>query len=255
MKIGYIQTNPDFLKKKDNLKEINILLDGISADLLVLPEFFNTGYAFENIEEIQSVAEKIPDGETTEFLIELAKGKNIYIAGGLPEIEGEKYYNSSVLVGPEGYIGKYRKVHLYYKEKLFFERGNLGYPTFDIYVDKEKIRVGMLICFDWFFPEAMRTLALAGADIILHSTNLVMPYYQDASKVRALENRVFIILANRYGNERDYHFTGRSQIVNYRGEVLISSDEYVTDVKIVDINPQMARDKNLNGLNNIFSDI
>ncbi|MCD6579553.1 acyltransferase [bacterium] len=251
MKVGYFQFNPKFLDIDHNLNKIEDMISGSDTELLVLPEFFNSGYAFNSIDEVKSAAESIPNGRTTDFLINIAKKENMYITAGLPETDNDQYYNSSVLVGPKGYIGKYRKVHLFYKEKLFFKRGNLGYPIFNI----EDVKVGMLICFDWFFPEAMRALALNGAQIILHPTNLVMSYYQEASKVRALENRVFIVLSNRFGDEGDYHFTGRSQIVDPQGKILINSGENIEEIRSIEIDPKLACNKKLNEFNDLFMDI
>ncbi len=255
MKIGYVQFNPNLLKIEENLKRVESLLKNIDADLIVLPELFNTGYTFKSMNEVKNVSEKIPGGRTTQFLIGIAKKHNIFISGGISEIDGDDLYNSSAFVGPNGYIGKYRKVHLYYKEKLFFKRGNLGYPIYEI----KGVKVGMLICFDWIFPEAMRSLARNGAQIILHSTNLVLPFYQMASRVRALENRVFIIISNRYGKEingiEKNSFTGGSQIVDPAGIVLISSPKIGDEVKVIDINPDNAKNKDINEFNNLMEDI
>jgi predicted amidohydrolase len=115
----------------------------------------------------------------------------------------------------------------------------------------------MLICFDWIFPETMRTLALKGAQVILHAANLVMPYCPDAMVTRALENRVFIVTADRIGEEKrngkEYKFVGKSQIVAPNGEVLIRAEDEEC-VKIVDIDPVIALDKKVNDFNDLFAD-
>jgi predicted amidohydrolase len=118
--------------------------------------------------------------------------------------------------------------------------------------------IGVMICFDWLFPESMRSLALLGADLIAHCTNLVLPYCQDAMKIRCLENRVFAVTANRIGTEArgddEFSFTGKSQITDIKGKVLSSApkDEIAADVVEIDI--QRARKKKLNQFNDIVKD-
>ncbi|HDS09420.1 MAG TPA: acyltransferase [Firmicutes bacterium] len=252
MKIGYIQFNPVFGEVDRNLDFVKTTLRNADADLIVLPELFNSGYTFTDINEVRKLSEEIPNGKTTQDLITIAKEKNIYIAGGIPEKFENCYFNSSVLVGPNGFIGKYRKSHLFFEENLWFQTGETGFEVFNI----NGINVGMLICFDWIFPEAMRTLALKGADIILHMTNLVLPFYQISATTRAVENRVFIILSNRYGTEkrngREFHFTGQSEIVSPKGEILVQSLAEEDDMKIIDINPEEARKKSINEYNDLF---
>ncbi|MDD3627203.1 MAG: acyltransferase [bacterium] len=252
MKIGYVQFNPEFGNVEGNLNHVKDALEEIDADLIVLPELFNTGYTFTDIKEVHELSEDIPNGRTTKFLSELAKKHNLFIAGGLAEVSEGRLFNSAVLVGPDGYIGKYRKSHLFFEENLWFEPGETGFQIFNI----NGVNVGMLICFDWIFPEAMRTLALKGADLILHMTNLVLPFYQISATTRAVENKVFIILSNRYGTEkrngREFRFTGQSEIVSPKGEILVQSLAEEDDVKIIEINPEEARKKSINEYNDLF---
>lgn len=254
IKVGYIQFNPKFGKIKKNVQFIIDKLKNVNADLIILPELFNTGYNFINKNEVRKLSEPIPDGYTTSEIIKLAKKNKTYIVGGIAEIENGELYNSAFLVGPEGYIGKYRKIHLFYREKIFFESGNLGLNVF-----KTKIgNIGILICFDWIFPEAMRTLALKGSQIIAHPTNLVLPFYQKAAITRALENRVFIILSNRFGREFrggfEFKFTGQSEVISPKGEVLVKSIKNKVDIKTVTIDPSIADNKNITEVNNLFLD-
>ena len=163
-------------------------------------------------------------------------------------------YNSSALVGPRGFIGIYRKVHLYYREKLLFAPGDLGFPVFKLPFGN----VGMMICFDWIFPESARMLALAGAEIILHPSNLVLPHCPDAMITRALENRVFTVTANRIGTEDrggiKLSFIGKSEIVSPKGKVLSRLLTKKTGVAAADIDLSAARDKNVNEYNHVFED-
>ncbi len=256
MKVGFVQMEPKLLDLNANLSKAEKLIGEAAkqgAKLIVLPELFDTGYNFETKEEVEEIAQQIPDGETTQFLVEQAREHEVFtVAGTAEKDERGKLYNSAVIVGPIGwgYIGKYRKIHLFYREKLFFEPGNLGFHVFNIGIAK----VGIMICFDWFFPESMRTLALKGADIVAHPANLVLPYAPRAMPIRSLENRVFSITANRIGEERGLKFIGMSQINSPKAEILLRASEDKEEVGIVEINVEDARNKKLNEFNDIFKD-
>ncbi|WP_457741691.1 nitrilase [Thermococcus sp.] len=254
MKVAYAQMEPLLLEPEKNYSGAERLVKEAAekgAKLVVLPELFDTGYNFENKEEVESVAGQIPDGPTTEFLIELARSLDVFIVAGTAEKdERGGLYNSAVMVGPRGYIGKYRKIHLFYREKLFFQPGNLGFHVFNIGIAK----VGVMICFDWFFPESARTLALKGAEIIAHPSNLVMPYAPRAMPIRALENRVYTITANRIGEERGLRFIGKSTIASPKAEVLAMGSEDSEEVGVVEINLEVAREKRINEMNDVFKD-
>jgi len=255
MKAGFYQFNPAFGKKEENLKKVLSAITDTDADLLVLPEFFATGYQFVSQEEVSELSEPIPNGDTTERLSELSRQKGIYLVAGLPERDGDRFFNSAVLSGPDGFMGVYRKTHLFFEEKLYFIPGDTGFKVWDTKVG----RIGIMICFDWFFPEAMRALALMGADIITHPSNLVLPYCPAAMPVRCLENRVFAVTANRVGEEnrkagQSLRFIGQSQITSPEGKIVIRAPENDEAILIAEINPEIARNKNLNPLNNIFDD-
>ncbi len=116
-----------------------------------------------------------------------------------------------------------------------------------------------MICFDWLFPESMRTLALKGAEVIAHPSNLVLPYCPDAMPVRCLENRVYSVTANRTGaemrkNESQLAFIGKSEIVTPGGEILARAGESEEVVMVADIDPAGSRDKKINPFNDIFKD-
>ncbi|MFA4647135.1 nitrilase [Pyrococcus kukulkanii] len=253
VKVGFVQMNPELLSLDKNYSKAEKLIreaKKLGAQLVVLPELFDTGYNFETREEVFEVAQPIPEGETTSFLMDVAWDLEIYIIAGTAEKDGRNLYNSAVVVGPRGYLGKYRKVHLFYREKYFFEPGNLGFRVFDLGF----LKVGVMICFDWFFPESARTLALKGADVIAHPANLVMPYAPRAMPIRALENRVYTITADRVGEERGLKFIGKSLIASPRAEILAMASETEEEVGVVDIDLSIARNKRLNELNDIFKD-
>ena len=115
----------------------------------------------------------------------------------------------------------------------------------------------MLICWDWIYPEAMRTLALKGAQVILHSANLVTPYCPDAMKTRAIENRVFVVTADRAGDEirsdKNFHFIGKSQVVAPNGDILVRVNEE-TCTRHVEIEPEDSLNKRMNIHNDLFLD-
>jgi predicted amidohydrolase len=255
MKAGFFQFAPVFGKKDENIKKVLSVPKETDADLVVLPEFFATGYQFVSEDEVAELSEQIPNGYTTEFLSEISHQRGFYIVAGLPERDGDRFFNSAIFTGPEGFIGAYRKTHLFFEEKLFFNPGDTGFKVWDTEIG----RIGIMICFDWFFPESMRVLALMGADIIAHPANLVLPYCPDAMPVRCLENRVYAITANRIGEEsrqegQSLRFIGQSLIASPDGKVLCKAPEDEEVLLITDIKPESARDKSLTSLNNIFND-
>jgi len=254
MKIGFVQFEPLFGDVDGNLERVEGLIEESDADILVLPELFNTGYVFRSREEAVSLAEHVPEGKTTRVLCDLAEENGVFIAGGLAERDGDRIFNSAVLVSPDGHVGRYRKTHLFFEEKLWFDPGDEGFSVHDIGI----CRVGIMICFDWFFPESMRILALKGADLICHPANLVMPFCQESMKTRCLENHVFAVTANRIGTEtrgdRSLRFTGMSQITGPDGTILFRAGDDSEEVQTVEIDPAEARDKNVNDYNNLFAD-
>jgi len=250
MKIGYLQYAPVFGDIETNLGRMDSLLgDCGEADLLVLPELASTGYRFDSREEALSLSQA-DDGEYVQFLTEQCTSHDFYLVAGFNEREGDSLYNSSVLVGPAGVIGKFRKLHLFMDEKDIFEPGDLGLPVFDIGYCK----LGMLVCFDWVFPEVWRILALAGADIICHPSNLVLPYAQQAVPVHTMVNRIYAVTCNRVGKEKDLTFTGQSVIANPKGEVLSRAPTDKEAISIVDIDIEAARDKSITARNDVFAD-
>jgi len=255
MKAGFFQFDTAFGRKKENFDKVRAAVKDTSLDLLVLPEFFATGYQFVSKDEVAELAEPVPEGETTEFLTLLSKDKNVYIVAGLPEKDGETFYNSAVLTGPEGFIGLYRKTHLFFEETLFFTPGDTGFRVWDTKIG----RIGIMVCFDWFFPESARTLALKGAEVIAHPSNLVLPYCPQAMPVRCLENKVYAVTANRIGTEQRKEgpaltFIGQSQVTSPRAEILVRAETDKEVMLAADIDLSLARDKTLNPYNDLFQD-
>jgi len=254
VKVAFGQMKPALLEPERNYKRAEKLVGEASkrgARLIVLPELFDTGYNFEDRREVEEVAGLVPEGPTTAFLVRMAREYGIFIVAGTAERDGfGRLYNSAVVVGPHGYVGKYRKIHLFAREKEFFEPGNLGFQVFNLGF----ARVGVMICFDWFFPESARTLAMKGAEIIAHPANLVMPYAPRAMPIRALENRVYTITADRIGVERGLRFIGRSQINSPSAETLVEGSEEGEEIGVADVDLALARNKRLNDYNDVFRD-
>jgi predicted amidohydrolase len=255
MKIGICQTLPEFGEIKQNVNNACRILRNMEADLVVLPELFNSGYQFVSKKEAKTLAEEVPQGFTTQTLMEVAKEKAFHIVAGLPEKEGSKVFISAILVGPSGHQGTYRKSHLFFEEKLCFDPGDTGFSVHDIGMAK----IGMIICFDWIFPEATRILALKGAQIICQPANLVFTLCQNAMVVRAIENRVFTITANRVGWEqrngkKRLTFTGLSQAADPEGNRLFQLSSDQEETYIIEIDPDRALNKLFTEHNHLFWD-
>ncbi len=252
MKIGYIQTAPIFGEKEKNVRQVESLIKSITADILVLPELFATGYAFTSKREVDKLAEK-SDGATFQFLSSVSKKTGAAVVAGFVEKEENNIYNSAMLVKNGSLIGVYRKLHLFYKENSWFTPGNLPLKVYTI----NGCKIGMMICFDWIFPELSRSLSLQGCDVLAHPANLVMPYCQTSMRTRCIENRVFAITANRIGREHrgsyDFKFTGASQITAVDGTVLSSASMNKRQVDLVDIDIRQSRNKKINSINHLYN--
>ncbi len=255
MKLTVVQFQPKLLDVQGNVARLLSILENVDSDLVVLPELVSSGYVFGSRAEVFGVAESVGEGHTYQSFAELARKRNTSIVYGFPERSGEVVYNSSVLINPDGSYYVYRKIHLFDREKLFFEPGD---GIFEVHRAKHDVKIGMMICFDWQFPEAARSLALAGAQIICHPANLVLPWCQEAMKLRSLENRVFSITANRIGREvngdASASFTGCSQILSPMGEVLLRLGNNEEAAVTIEINADRALNKQITGRNDAFAD-
>ena len=214
------------------------------AKLVVFPECATSGYGFGDLASAYAAADVIP-GPTTDALVRACAEADAYIVVGLLEQFGdENVYNSAVLVGPEGLVGVYRKAHLpFLGVDRFTTPGDTGFLVWDTAIG----RVGIAICYDLRFPEAMRALALAGADIVALPTNWPdgsQNAPQFVTRTRALENRVFVLACNRCGEESGFWFFGHSQITDPRGDVLAEAgaDEVIC---YAEIEPEQARQKRI----------
>ncbi len=252
MEISVVQFTPTLGDVEGNRGRILRLLRGLGSELVVLPELATSGYLIGA--EAREVAEPL-HGPTARAIAEACASSGSHVVLGYPELgpDGE-IYNSAMVVGPGKVIGNYRKTHLFGTERSWARPGDTGFVVWEL----AGVRVGVMICFDWFFPEAARTLALLGAQVIAHPANLVLPWCQRAMPIRALENHLFTATANRVGREvvgQDAaSFTGGSLVVGPDGSVLASGPRDRDAVLTVRIDPSLADDKSVGQANDLFLD-
>lgn len=256
---AFVQTRPLFGQVDENIGNAINLASKVNADIYVFPELCNTGYAFTSKKECLLLSESLATGASVEKFLEFTEKRKCVAVAGLAEKHKGKAYNSSVVIERGRILGTYRKMHLFYREKLWFSKSYSGFKTF--YLDSLRCRIGVLICFDWLFPEACRKLALEGAEVICHPSDLVLPGKgQVGMMTRAFENRIFAITANRVGTENrgpkdKFHFTGRSQIISPEMKKLAAAGENQTVAKVAKLDLQLARRKYATNLNNILKDM
>lgn len=225
VRVASVQMEPQIGQTSQNLARTVELIDEAArggARIIVLPELASSGYVFRTREEVEEAAQEIPGGPAVSAWADVCREHGVYVVAGLPEAAAGRFYNSSVLVGPEGHLGTYRKAHLWNEENVYFEPGDTGFPVFDTPFG----RLGMIICYDCWFPEAFRALALAGVDIVCVPTNWV-PIPGQAAGERAManilcqanahSNGVHVIAADRIGVERGQEFVGQSLVVGHTG--------------------------------------
>jgi len=203
-----------------------------------------------------SLAETFPEGPLCERLLAWSRTTGGMIVAGFAEREGERVYNAAAVVADGRPLGTYRKLHLFGFEGEVFDVSQRPLEVFE----HGGLRVGVMVCFDWIFPEAARSLALQGADVIAHPSNLVLPgWCQQAMLVRALENRVYTVTANRVGAEHraprpELRFTGRSRMAGPTGHALADGPEQGTTVLKVEIDVSVSRCKTIASGNDILAE-
>jgi len=250
LRIACIQMEPVVGATEANVEKSLALILRACADgarLIVLPELCNSGYVFETREEAFALSEPVPDGPSTRAWTAAAARHDAIVVAGLCEREGGALYNSAVVIGPEGYLGTYRKNHLWGDENLFFEPGDAGVPVWKTPIG----RLSVAICYDAWFPEIFRLAALQGADLLCIPTNWVpMAGQPDNLPVMANilamggahSNSLFVAAADRVGVERGQPFLGRSVIINHNGfpvagpasvdrEEIIAADVNLSDAR------------------------
>ncbi|MHA1903553.1 MAG: nitrilase-related carbon-nitrogen hydrolase [Candidatus Thorarchaeota archaeon] len=252
IRLGVAQMKPKVGEIEENIHSLNNVLKLASSkrvDVLVLPELTNSGYVFNSLDEAKRLAERIPEGKFSQLMIKWSKAGRLIVAG-ICEKTSDGLYNSAGVYADGKHITTYRKIHLFDKESDWFNAGTVEPPVIE-YQDQ---LYGIMICFDWAFPETTRILALNGAQVILHPANLVLPYCQNAMITRSIENRVFTATANRIGKERGIVFSGESQVTNPKGKVLLKLGSEDIDVACVEIEPSDADNKMITQRNHVLND-
>jgi predicted amidohydrolase len=244
VRVAVAQIEPRLAEKERNLEECLTRLDeaaAAGAEVVVLPECAIPGYMFDSLDEAMPFAEELP-GPSTEALEAACARLGIHAVVGLLERDGDLLRNAAVLVGPEGLVGSYRKTHLPFLGVDRFVTPGDELPVYETPLG----RIGLEICYDLRFPEATRTLALKGADIVAHPTNFPLAARIQTELItvaRAAENRIFLLSANRVGKERWAEFCGWSQIVDPYGRRLAEAGETEEALLVADIDLELARDK------------
>ncbi|MFY3793042.1 carbon-nitrogen family hydrolase [Ureibacillus sp. MALMAid1270] len=234
MKIGCIQLNVRFGKVDENYERAEQFIREAAskgAEIVVLPEMWNTGFALEKLPEL---ADK--EGvRTKEFLTSLAKELGVHIVGGSVAIECEgKFFNTMYTVNKEGeLLTEYSKAHLFrlMNEEKFLEAGD-QMNRFAL----DDVEAGAVICYEIRFPEWVRAHALAGAKVLFVSAQWPTPridHWKTLLQARAIENQCFIVAVNRISNKPE-NFNGQSMIIEPWGEVLWTGAED-EELAIIDV--------------------
>jgi predicted amidohydrolase len=254
LRVGFYQFRPRFGDPAGNCARIVAKLARVRADLIVLPELPFSGYYFKDRREAKALAEEPRSSPIVSSLVALCRKRRFQIVTGFAERARDLVFNSALLIGPRGVRRTYRKLHLFNEEKKWFDPGDL-----ELAVDRVgPARVGIMVCFDWIFPETARALAVRGADVIAHPANLVLGHCQQAMVTRSLENGVFSVTCNRFGEDRRPHgtlrFTGRSQIVGPRGVLITRAAAQREALVVESIDLREARDKAITPRNHLLRD-
>jgi predicted amidohydrolase len=247
LRIAGFQLSVEFARPDRNLA---VLLEKseeaaeAGVKLAVFPEAFLTGYCYRSKEEAMEVAEPIP-GPSSERIAEACRSQDLHVIYGTLERDGDRLFNAAVLVGREGVVGVYRKTHLpFLGVDKFATPGDQPYRVYDV----RGVKVAMLICYDGSFPEATRCMMLEGADLVCLPTNWPTGGIGAAeflTAARAYENTIYFAAVNRVGDERGFHFIGRSRICGPDGRTLAEVWNEETGVMTAEIDPAESRRKRL----------
>jgi 5-aminopentanamidase len=243
--VAACQIEPRFRDNAGNLKKMETWVRQAAergAGLIAFPECALSGYCYTSLADAMTDAEPVP-GPACERLARVAAETGAYVVFGLIERAGDRIFNTAALLGPEGFVGSYRKTHLphHVVDKLV-TLGDVPFPVFETAVG----RIGILICYDLRLPEPARIMALAGADILVHPTNLPPaghPQPDHMYRTRAAENAVWILSADRVGTERGVRFIGRSAVVSPAGETIAEANDRSEELLVAEIAPALAREK------------
>ncbi|MFO0937413.1 MAG: carbon-nitrogen hydrolase family protein [Gemmataceae bacterium] len=212
------------------------------ANLIAFPELALTGYGFPDRPSVERVAETIP-GPATDAIAEECRKRNVFAVFGLIESAGEKRFNAAAIVGPNGLVGGYRKIHMpCVGVDRFLDPGDRPFAVHDL----GGLKLGVGICFDASFPESIRAMTLMGADVVVLPTNWADMALRNATlvtRVRALENHIYYVAVNRTGHETGYHYFGQSSICSFTGDFLAYADTDQEAIIVAPVDPVAARQK------------
>ena len=253
MKVAFYQFNVQKDDKESNLLKVRKKLEGTDIELVVLPEYFSTGIIKKTRNAVLNQAEKVPDGYTCSRLQEIAKENNCFLIGSLIEREGEYLFNTAVVIGPGGFLGKQRKVHLCDFEQNFLERGK-EFNIFNI----NNVKMGILICYDCWFPEISRILMFNGVQVICHPCNFSNSLSFDFAKIRAIESTSYLISCNQAAMtkvKKDYiNYIGGSRIYDYKGGMIsLAGKNEVLQSTVID--PQKSIKKEYEDCQDVLSQL
>ncbi len=220
---------------------LNVACDR-GANVVAFPELALTGYGYPNRDAVEPFAQSFP-GPATESVAEVCRERNAFAIFGLIERDGDKRFNAVAIVGPNGLVGSYRKIHMpCVGVDRFLDPGDRPFAVHDL----GGLKVGVGICFDSSFPESIRVLTLLGADVVVLPTNWADTAYRNAtlvSRVRAMENHVYYVAVNRVGTETGYHYIGQSSICSFTGDFLAFAETDQEAIITAAVDPLAARDK------------
>lgn len=246
-RVAGVQMDVAFADKQQNLRSMIEQIEAAAArqtNLIVFPECALTGYCFDSLEEALPLAESIP-GPSTTRIAEVCQRLQCHVVFGMLETEGNRIFNSAVLVGSEGVVGNYRKIHLpYLGVDRFTQRGDRPFAVHSA----GSARIGMNICYDGAFPESSRVMSLLGADLVVLPTNWPPGAECTAaciSNARALENHIYYLAVNRVGEERGFRFIGGSRICDPSGRTLAMADHDQPEVLHAELDLDLARNKHI----------
>jgi predicted amidohydrolase len=238
MKLALAQMSPELGNKEKNMDMIEKTVGRTKADMVVFGELFLTGYMCRD--NLTKLAESL-NGKSVKRIIKIAMEHDTHIVFGMPEMADQVsglVFNSAILVYPDERIERYRKLHLAnfgpFEELLYFTRGS-ELPVFETRFGK----IGMLICFDCFFPEVSKIYALKGADLLVHisaSPSATRVFFEKVIVARAIENTVFFTFTNLVGTELNMVFWGGNAVVDPRGELRAKGEYFKEGVIECDIN-------------------
>jgi predicted amidohydrolase len=236
MKIAAVQMDIKILDKAANLARILQTFETAAqngAQIVVFPECALTGYCFESLEEARPLAEPVP-GASTQQIAQAAQRLHSTAIVGMLEADGDKIYNAAAVISPEGILGTHRKIHLpYLGIDRYVAPGDKPFPIFVTPHGK----VGVNICYDCTFPESGRVVKLKGAQLLAIPTNFPIgsDSWQHVPNVRATENHLIVVAADRVGEERGFRFAGHSQIVDFLGKVHAEAGETEETILYADV--------------------